>query len=65
MPAPVPIVAETIKSAKKSNPPIESKEDNNKDDNAQNKTKTIQELDRQKLDKMVKILPKTVKNSHN
>ena len=45
------LVKETINSAKKSNPPIESKEDNNKDDNAQNKTKTIQELDRQKLDK--------------
>ncbi len=45
------LIKETIKNAKSSNPVIESKKDKAKDDKVENKTKTIQELDREKLEK--------------
>ena len=42
---------ETIKSAKSSTPAVESKKDKVKEDDSENKIKTIQELDREKLEK--------------
>jgi small subunit ribosomal protein S2 len=45
------LIKETINSAKSSTPVVESKNDDTKDKNNQNKTKTIQELDREKLEK--------------
>jgi len=45
------LIKETINSAKSSAPVIESKKEDTKDMKNQDKTKTIQELDREKLDK--------------
>ena len=45
------LIKETINSAKSAGPKAESKKENVKDDNSFNKTKTIQELDREKLEK--------------
>ncbi len=45
------LIKETINSAKNSSPVIESKKDNAKDSKIEDKKKTIQELDREKLEK--------------
>ena len=45
------LIKETINSAKSSAPVLESKKNNTKDTKNQDKTKTIQELDREKLEK--------------
>jgi len=45
------LIKETINSAKNSAPVVESKKDKNKDTKEENKTKTIRELDRDKLEK--------------
>jgi len=45
------LIKETINSAKKSVPLAESKKDNSSNVKAEDKTKTIQELDREKLEK--------------
>ena len=45
------LIKETINSAKSSAPKVESKKDKSADDKIETKTKTIQELDRDKLEK--------------
>ncbi len=45
------LIKETINNAKSSSPAIETKKDNAKDSKIKDKTKTIKELDREKLDK--------------
>ena len=45
------LIKETIKSAKSSLPPIEIKKDKSEDTKIDDKTKTIQEIDREKLEK--------------
>ena len=45
------LIKETINSAKSSSPTVETKKDKIKEAKDEDKTKTIQELDRQKLDK--------------
>ncbi len=44
------LIKETINSAKSSAPPVETKKNKVKDDDTDNKTKTIQQLDREKLE---------------
>ena len=45
------LIKETINSAKNSTPAVETKKDKVKDVKTEDKTKTIQELDREKLEK--------------
>ena len=45
------LIKETINSAKSSKPAVESKKVKSKDSKSENETKTIQELDREKLEK--------------